>query len=64
MEIKKAEAQLEHLRGFLAGIEKKLSNENFIAHAPEKVIELERKKKADSESKIATLLETLQKLRK
>ena len=63
-EIKKAEAQLEHLRGFLAGIEKKLSNENFIAHAPEKVIELERKKKADSESKIATLLETLQKLRK
>jgi len=63
-EIKKAETQLEHLRGFLAGIEKKLSNENFIAHAPEKVIELERKKKADSESKIATLLETLQKLRK
>ncbi len=63
-EIKKAEAQLEHLRGFLAGIEKKLSNENFIAHAPEKVIELERKKKADSESKIATLLETLSKLRK
>ena len=63
-EIQKARAQLEHLRGFLAGIEKKLSNENFIAHAPEQVIALERKKKADSESKIATLLVTLEKLKK
>ena len=63
-EIQKARAQLEHLRGFLAGIEKKLSNENFIAHAPEQVIALERKKKADSESKIATLLVTLEKLEK
>ena len=63
-EIKKAEAQLQHLQGFLAGIEKKLANENFISHAPEQVIALERKKKADSESKIATLKETLSKLKK
>ena len=62
-EIKKAEAQLEHLKGFLAGINKKLANENFIAHAPEKVVELEKKKKADSEIKIAALNETLAKLK-
>ena len=43
-EIEKAEAQLKHLEGFLMGVRKKLSNENFVAHAPEKVVALERKK--------------------
>ena len=62
-EIQKAEAQLEYLRGFLASIDKKLSNEKFVAHAPAQVVELERKKKADSESKIATLLKTLERLK-
>ena len=42
-EIEKAEAQLKHLEGFLMGVRKKLSNENFVAHAPEKVVALERK---------------------
>lgn len=43
-EIEKAEAQLKHLEGFLMGVRKKLGNENFVAHAPEKVVALERKK--------------------
>ena len=63
-EIKKIEAQLDHLRNFLSSINKKLENENFIAHAPEKVIELEKKKKSDSEIKITTLEESLAKLKK
>uniref|UniRef100_A0AB33JCP7 Valine--tRNA ligase n=1 Tax=Prevotella sp. GTC17259 TaxID=3236795 RepID=A0AB33JCP7_9BACT len=54
-EIEKAEAQLKHLEGFLAGIKKKLSNEKFVAHAPAQVVELERKKQSDSEEKIAAL---------
>ncbi len=63
-EIKKIEAQLDHLRNFLSSINKKLENENFIAHAPEKVIELEKKKKSDSEIKITALEESLTKLKK
>lgn len=63
-EIEKAEAQLAHLKGFLVGVEKKLANEKFVAHASPQVVELERKKKADSESKIATLEATLRKLKK
>ncbi len=63
-EIKKIEAQLDHLRNFLSSINKKLENENFIAHAPEKVIELEKKKKSDSEIKITALEESLAKLKK
>ena len=63
-EIEKAEAQLKHLEGFLAGINKKLSNEKFVAHAPEAVVALERKKKSDSEEKIAALKETIAELKK
>jgi valine--tRNA ligase len=63
-EIAKAEADLEHLRGFLASVEKKLSNERFVAHAPAAVVALEQKKKSDSEAKIKALEETLQALRK
>ena len=62
-EIAKAEAELKHLQGFLAGIEKKLSNERFVANAPAAVVELERKKQADAQSKIATLNETLASLK-
>ena len=54
-EVKKAEAELTHLRGFLASVEKKLSNERFVAGAPPSVLENERKKKADAEAKIAAL---------
>ena len=63
-EIKKLEAELEYTRGFLASVEKKLSNERFVANAPEAVVANERKKKADAESKIATMEQALQALKK
>jgi valyl-tRNA synthetase len=63
-EIEKAEAELKHLEGFLIGVQKKLSNEKFMAHAPEQVVNLERKKQSDAESKIATLRDALAKLKK
>ena len=63
-EIEKAEAQLKHLDGFLMGVRKKLSNENFVAHAPEKVVALERKKESDSVEKIAALKATIEELKK
>ncbi|MDO4160571.1 MAG: valine--tRNA ligase [Prevotellaceae bacterium] len=62
-EIEKQEAQLKHLEGFLAGVKKKLSNEKFVAHAPEAVVALERKKQSDSEEKIAALKESLAELK-
>ena len=58
-EIEKQEAQLAHLEGFLAGVLKKLSNERFVANAPEQVVAMERKKQSDSEEKIAALKESI-----
>ena len=63
-EIEKMEAQLKHLEGFKAGVEKKLSNERFVQNAPEAVVALERKKLADSEEKIASLKESIAALKK
>lgn len=63
-ELEKQEAQLKHLEGFLAGVMKKLSNEKFVAHAPESVVALERKKQSDSEEKIAALKESIARLKK
>lgn len=63
-EIGKIEAQLKHLEGFLAGIEKKLSNEKFVANAPEAVVNMERKKQKDSQEKIETLKASLAELLK
>ncbi len=63
-EIEKLEKELEYAQGFLASVEKKLSNERFVANAPEAVVAAERKKQADAQSKIATLQETLAALRK
>ncbi len=63
-ELEKAEKELKHLEGFLAGIKKKLANEKFVAHAPEAVVALERKKQSDSEEKIATLKQTIEELKK
>ena len=63
-EIEKMEAQLKHLEGFKAGVEKKLSNERFVQNAPEAVVALERKKLADSEEKIAALKESISALKK
>ena len=62
-EIEKAEAQLKHLEGFLAGVMKKLGNERFVANAPEAVVALERKKQSDSEEKIAALRESISALK-
>ena len=62
-EIAKMEAELKHLQGFLAGVQKKLSNERFVANAPAQVVELERKKQSDAETKIAALTESIAKLR-
>ncbi len=58
-EAKKAEEELNYLRGFLASVDKKLSNERFVSGAPPQVLENERKKKADAEAKIKALEERL-----
>ncbi len=63
-EKQKQEAELKHLEGFLAGIKKKLSNERFVANAPAQVVELERKKQADTEAKIVAIKEAIAALSK
>ncbi|CEN44375.1 Valine--tRNA ligase [Capnocytophaga canis] len=62
-EIKKLEEELKYTQGFLASVEKKLSNEKFVNSAPEKVVEMERKKQADALAKIETIQESLKNLR-
>ena len=62
-EIEKQEKELNHLEGFLQGVMKKLSNERFVANAPEAVVAMERKKQSDAEGKIAALKESLAALR-
>ena len=62
-EIAKMEAELKHLQGFLVGVQKKLSNERFVANAPAQVVELEKKKQADAETKIAAITESIAKLK-
>ena len=62
-ELKKLEADLKYQEGFLQSVLKKLSNEKFVNNAPAKVIEMERKKQADAESKIAALKESIEKLK-
>ena len=63
-EIAKLEADLKYQQGFLAGVEKKLSNERFVNSAPEKVVALERKKQSDANEKIAAIQSALANLRK
>lgn len=58
-ELKKLEAELKYQEGFLQSVLKKLSNEKFVSKAPANVIEMERKKQADAESKIASLKERI-----
>lgn len=58
-ELPKLEAELEYLEGFLASVNKKLSNERFVQSAPEKVVANERAKQADAEAKIAALRERI-----
>jgi valyl-tRNA synthetase len=61
-EREKAETEIKRLQGFMAGIEKKLQNERFVQNAPAQVVELERKKLADAQSKIAALEATIKSL--
>jgi len=62
-EIEKQEKELQHLQGFLTGVKKKLANANFVSHAPEAVVEKERKKQSDAEEKIASIEESLKALK-
>jgi valyl-tRNA synthetase len=62
-EINKLEGELKRAEGFLFGITKKLSNERFVANAPEQVITLERKKEADTKAKIETIKSSLKSLK-
>ncbi|MEY4433715.1 MAG: Bifunctional protein : Valine--tRNA ligase and putative adhesin, partial [Bacteroidota bacterium] len=58
-EIAKLTEELNYINGFLKSVQGKLSNEKFVAGAPEKVIEMERKKEADALAKIATIEQSL-----
>ncbi len=62
-ELKKLEADLAHQQGFLKGVMAKLSNERFVANAKPEIVELERKKKADAESRIASIEEAIKALK-
>ena len=63
-ELKKLEANLKYQEGFLQSVMKKLSNEKFVSKAPANVIEMERKKQADAETKIAALKESIAALKR
>jgi len=62
-ELVKLQEELKYQQGFLDSVLNKLSNENFVSKAPAKVIEMERKKQADAESKIKTLQERIKELK-
>ncbi|MBP6001728.1 MAG: hypothetical protein KA513_05790, partial [Flavobacterium sp.] len=51
--------ELEYTKGFLKSVQNKLSNEKFVNGAPEKVLEMERKKEADALAKISTLEQSI-----
>lgn len=63
-ELAKLQNELNYQQGFLASVLKKLSNESFVSKAPAKVIEMERKKQADAESKIKSIEESIAALKK
>lgn len=61
-EKKKTEEEIKYLKGFLVSVEKKLSNEKFVANAKPEIVENERKKQKDAQEKIAILEEKLKTL--
>jgi valyl-tRNA synthetase len=63
LEIGRLEAELEYTRGFLENVQKKMSNERFVQHAPAEVVEKERQKMADAEGKIAAMEAQIGKLK-
>jgi valyl-tRNA synthetase len=63
-EVAKMEAEIKYFEGFIESVMKKLGNERFVANAKPEVVEAERKKKADAESKIASLKDGIEALKK
>ena len=63
-EIKKIEAEIDYLEGFLKFVMQKLNNERFVANAKPEIVANERKKQADTESKLKTLRESIAQLKK
>ena len=63
-ELAKLQEELKYQKGFLTSVMKKLGNENFVSKAPSKVIEMEKKKQADAESKIKSIEESIAALTK
>lgn len=63
-ELERMQSELEHKEKFLQGVMGKLSNARFVEHAPAAVVELEKKKKADAESIIQSLKESIAALKK
>ena len=61
-EVAKLEEELKYTQGFLLSVQKKLSNERFVAGAPEAVLAIERKKEADALAKISAIAERLSSL--
>jgi valyl-tRNA synthetase len=62
-EIEKLESEIEYTKGFLFTVMKKLNNERFVSNAPEKVVNMEKKKRDDAEAKIKVLEEQLKSLK-
>ena len=62
-ELQKLDDELDYTRKFLVSVEKKLANERFTQNAPEKVVAIEQKKKADAEARIKVLEEKRQELK-
>ena len=58
----KTEEEIKYLKGFLISVEKKLTNEKFVANAKPEVVEVERKKQKDAQDKIVLLEEKLKTL--
>ena len=63
-ELKRLNDELTYMQGFLKSVSAKLSNEKFVQNAKAEIVENERKKKADAESKIQTIMESIANLKK
>ena len=61
-ELNKLQKELDYTKGFLNSVMKKLGNERFVQNAPEKVVQMEKKKKAEAEAKIKALEEQIKSL--
>ncbi|MDR0385838.1 MAG: valine--tRNA ligase, partial [Prevotellaceae bacterium] len=62
-ELAKLNGELDYLEGFLSSVNKKLSNEKFVANAKPEIVENERKKQSDTESKIKTIKDQIARLK-